>query len=141
VRFVLAGLLLVLILSPASAEAARSCRSGTAQGFVVIRSDPEYLVGTIPSTFRSNPIYFQRRYNCRHRSAYVRRVDLGVYEVRFPGLSRRVPQATAISQEGISASAQAFGDVYRVTLRGPYTLDASRDILARRDVPFALVIF
>jgi hypothetical protein len=116
-----------------------ACQYGRVQGFVSIRNDPEYLIGTVPSQFTGSFRFFQRRYNCTGRRVEVRRVDLGVYDVRFPGLHRRSVVASAVSQEGVSVSAQPFGkDTYRVALRGPIVRE---NVLVRRDVAFTIAIF
>jgi hypothetical protein len=97
------------------------------------------LVGTIPSVFNSNPVYFVRRYNCEGRSAFVRRVSLGIYDVRFPGLNPRAVIATAMSDEGVSASAFPLADgIVRIALRGPIV---GNDVMSRRDVPFSVVVY
>ena len=115
------------------------CQFGRVQGFVAMRANPQYLVGTVPPHFSDNPRYFSQRYNCMHRSAAIRRVDVGTYDVRFPGLSGKAAFATAISDEGIAASAEQIAPtIYRVSLRGPYI---SNNVLVRRDVAFSLAVF
>ena len=94
-------------------------------------------MGQLPSEFTSKNRYFQRRWNCTGRQVYARRVDLGVYEVQFPGLPWRAPVVSALSQEGVTASVYVFGDVYRVALRGPLS---GEDVAIRRDVPFSIAI-
>jgi hypothetical protein len=119
------------------AGAPQACRSGDAQGFAAIRDDPPNVAGNIPNRFTRDPQYFSRRYNCTGGHVYARRLDLGVYEVRFPGLPGRAPVVSALSQEGVTASVFVFDDVYRIALRGPL---AGEDIARRRDVPFAIAI-
>lgn len=118
---------------------ARGCRTGEARAFVAIRQDPAYLVGTIPATFTEEAAFFQRRYNCTGQSAAVRRVDEGIYDVRLRGLIPRLALASAISDEGVSASVLPLGnDTVRVALRGPLRGNA---IASRRDVAFSLVVY
>lgn len=138
------GLLAVAVLLGSltlSSEASHiGCHTGQAAGFVTIRSDPPSLVTTIPSQFRGDAGFFFRRYNCTGRSAQVRRVDLGVYEIRFPGLQGRLALVSAISEEGISASVHPLEDgVYRVALRGP--IQGISELAARRDVAFSIVVY
>ena len=115
------------------------CHTGNALGFVSIRSDPAELVGQIPSRFTSDVGYFSSRYNCTGQNVQARRVDQGVYDVRFPGLVVRVAVADAISTEGISTSVQLLGDgMVRVSLRGPL---GGSDVASRRDVAFNVVIY
>lgn len=115
------------------------CHTGNALGFVAIRSDPAELVGQIPSRFTSDPGYFSSRYNCTGRNVQARRVDQGIYDVRFPGIVVRVAVADAISTEGVSTSVQHLGDgVVRIALRGPL---GGSDVAARRDVAFNVVVY
>lgn len=115
------------------------CHTGNAQGFVAIREDPAELVGTLPSRFTSDPRFFSTRYNCMGRSVQARRVDQGIYDVRFPGVNVRMAIADAISQEGVSTSVQPLTDgIVRVSLRGPLF---GNDVASRRDVAFGVVVF
>ena len=136
---IVAALALVLLVASYAESATPACKRGSAQAFVAIQPDPNYLVGTIPSVFNSNPAYFVRRYNCEGRSAFVRRVSLGIYDVRFPGLNPRAVIATAMSDEGVSASAFPLADgIVRIALRGPIV---GNDVMSRRDVPFSVVVY
>lgn len=122
-----------------SASESNRCPTGQAHGLAAISHDPSYLVGTIPSTFQKNPRYFFQRYNCLGRSAEVRRLDEGVYEVHFPGLRIRLALVSAISDEGVSASYFPVGQgIVRVVLRGPLS---GEPIAQRRDVAFSVVVF
>lgn len=122
-------------------ESAPPCRFGRVQGFMSIRADPAYLVGTIPSRFTGQARYFSRRYNCKGYDVHIRRVDTGIYDVQFVGLGFRLALTTAISQEGVAASVQPLPDsTYRVALRGPLVND-NGTLLERRDIPFSLAIF
>ena len=75
---------------------------------------------------------------CKGGSAQVRRVDEGVYEVRFPQVSARLALVTATSDEGVTSSAIVFGSTVRVALRGPLH---GPDLMERRDVPFVVVVY
>lgn len=134
----------LLVLAVASSDAAQvstaGCVYGRAQAFAAIRANPPYLVGTIPREFTSDTGFFSRRYNCKRTGVQVRRIDLGIYDVRFPELSYRLALVSAISQEGVASSVAVFDNgIYRVTLRGPVV--ANNDVLVRRDVPFSIVAF
>lgn len=133
-------IVLVILLVPGIASPVTpNCQFGRVQGFVQIRDNPDYLVGTIPSTFTSDARFFSRRYNCKRLSAEVRRVDLGTYDVRLPGLGNRAVFVSAVSLDGVSTSAaQVSLGVYRVVLRGPLVRN---DVLVLRDMAFALAVF
>ena len=126
------------VVSQAQADHLR-CHTGNALGFVAIKADPPHLVGTLPGRFTGNPDYFEVRYNCSGQSVHARRVALGLYDIRFPGINPRIAVADAISSEGVSTSVQPLADgIVRVSLRGPL---AGADVASRRDVPFSVVVF
>ena len=115
------------------------CHTGNVSGFVALREDPAELVGTLPSRFTADARFFSTRYNCMGRSVQARRVDQGLYEVRFPGVNVKMATADAISQEGISTSVLPITDgIVRVSLRGPLS---GNDVATRRDVAFGVVVF
>lgn len=138
VALALALLIALGLIGTSAAVSGPTCVYGRVQGFISIRSDPVYLVGTIPNQFTANADYFARRYNCKRKAPQVRRVDLGVYDVRFSELGNRAPIATAFT-DGVVASVQGLDDgTYRVYLRGPVVQNG---VLIRRDVPFSLAVF
>ena len=132
-------LLLGLVTIGAVQSAPAVCDAGEARAFVALQDNPNYLAGTIPASFTGDSLYFARRYNCRGGGVQVRRVGLGSYEVRFPSQRPVLALATAISDEGITASVFPLGnDTVRVSLRGPL---GGLDVATRRDVAFSVVIF
>lgn len=135
-----AGVILILGTVSYGTAAPRGprCTFGRALAFAAIRRDPPYLVGDIPNHFTSDSRYFSRRYDCRGESVEVRRVDLGVYDVRFTGVTSSVVQVTALSDEGVTASAFPRDGFIRVALRGPIS---GNNVATRRDVAFSLVVF
>ena len=141
-KFALLVVVSLLVVGVADGNAASHqapCLYGRVQSFASIRANPPYLVGTIPSRFTGKHSYFSRRYNCKKQGVLVRRVDLGVYDVRFPGLRYRTAVVSAISQEGVTASVYAWDNAtYRVVLRGPLS---DNNALIRRDVPFSIATY
>lgn len=133
-----AAILLLGTISYAGAGPNPGCMTGRARAFIAISADPPYLVGDIPNHFTFDQRYFSRRYNCKGQSAAVRRVDLGLYDVRFPGISSHAIQATALSDEGVTASAYPEDGFIRVALRGPLS---GNNVAARRDVAFSIAVF
>lgn len=134
------GLVLVIVLAITTRVGSSiQCPRGGAQGFVAIKTDPSFLPGTIPARFTDDARYFSRRFNCRGASAQVRRVDLGIYDVRFPKLDPQAVVADALSDEGISSSALPLSDgIVRIVFRGPL---AGSDVASRRDVAFSVVVY
>lgn len=133
----LAVMAIVIVAYGGAAE--NRCVTGRAAGFVSIQHDPPFLVGTIPTRFTSQQIFFSRRYSCLGNPPEVRRVDLGFYDVRFPGMPQKVAISDAISDDAVSSAVQYLGDgIYRVSLRGPIV---GEEVISRRDVSFSLVLY
>lgn len=136
----LAGVALGVMLAAAASEAAHlRCHTGDAKGWAATRPEPQDLVYGMPTSFTSDPVYFESRYNCKRRSVFVRRLSLGTYEVLFPGLTPHAVVVSPISEEGVSASYHNLRDgVIRLTFRGPLS---GETVAARRDVAFSVVVF
>lgn len=127
-------LTLAFLITYSATEARNNpCPAGTAKAFVAMNKQP-FLIGRLPNKFTPEPAFFGRRYNCKNQEIMAKRIDDGVYDILIPGVTARVYVATAINQEGTSASAYYLGNsVYRVVLRGPGP--------PLRDVAFSLVVF
>lgn len=141
-KYVLAFVLAGVLLGPLtlSGTTASRCATGDALAFAAIRTSPTHLAGQIPSLYTGKARYFGRRYNCTGGGVEVRRLGLGLYNIRFPGLNPRVVLVSALVQEGTSASALPLGDnSIHVVLRGPGV--GEDGTLTKRDVPFAIAVF
>jgi hypothetical protein len=133
VGIIVVAVLAIFITYSATGASTHRCGTGTAKAFLVINKEP-FLAGRIPNQYTSSPQYFGRKYNCQGGSIEVKRVDLGTYDVRLEGITARVVHVTAMSAEGVSASALYLGgSVYRVVMRGPGP--------QLRDVAFSLAVF
>jgi hypothetical protein len=115
------------------------CGGGLVKGYAAIKDDPQYLVGTLPSKYTRDSNFFAVRYNCEGGSVLARRLDLGTYDVMFPGLSIRMALVTVITDEGAYASAQVVNtNQVRVLIRGA-RIDG--DVPFRRDYPFSIAVY
>ena len=75
---------------------------------------------------------FGRRFNCTGRAVQVRRLGIGIYEVRFAG--NAAPNAIASAGSGVQASADRIGaGVYRVSVYPAGRADPG-------DLPFLVVL-
>jgi hypothetical protein len=131
---VIAFLVVILIVAKIAYGAdQQNCKTGQTSGFVAMNPQP-FLIGQMPSTFTKDSRYFQTKYNCKHQDVFVRRVDQGQYDVKFPNIKIRVAIATAISDEGVAASTYPIDTVtQRVVMRGPSGI--------LRDVAFSVVVY
>jgi len=107
------------------------CQPGAVRGFVSVTGDPTKGIANIGDQFTSAKGSFAQRFNCVGSAAQARRVDTGVYEVRFPGNSSQTAIASAATAE---TTVQFVGGVFRVSLWVPGRQDAI-------DTPFVVVAF
>jgi hypothetical protein len=116
--------------SPAAALA--RCGNGSVRGVAVVTGIPSQGIANLPGTFTSTRTYFGRKYNCSGKAVQARRVEMGVFEVRFVGVS------------GGSAVASAGNDAVTSVQAGPngtfsvIVHPAGRD--DRSDLPFTIVV-
>jgi hypothetical protein len=115
----------------ASAPQAR-CANGNVRGIAVVTGIASQGMANFPDKFTSAGNLFSRKYNCAGKAVQARRVDTGVFEVRFVGVS------------GGSAVASASGDAIATAQAGPNGTfsvimhPAGRD--DRADIPFTVVV-
>jgi hypothetical protein len=82
--------------------AQQRCANGAVRGIAYVTGNPTMGIANIPGTFTSAGVLFGRKFNCNGRGIQVRRVSLGVFEVRFVG------------NPASSAVASGVGDAYAV---------------------------
>lgn len=115
------------------------CKVGNVRGFAHVRGDPRIGIGSLDSVFTSQQDQFAMRYNCRGIPVQARRIDEGLYEVRFPNNPARVAGVTAVNAQGASGSAYFNGDGrFVVSVRGPIV---ENNVLQPRELPFYIIVF
>jgi hypothetical protein len=98
--------------SAAASQAA--CAQGNVRGVAHVTGGPNG-VANIPGNFTGANALFGRKFNCTRRAVQVRRLGIGVYEVRFVG--NGAPNVLASGGSGIQASAERVAaGVYRVSV-------------------------
>jgi hypothetical protein len=88
------------------------CASGAVRGIATVVGDGAGIAN-VPDTFTSRKTLFSRTFNCAGHGVQVRRVSIGVFEVRFVGNSAPTALATGIAGGEGSAELVAPG-VFRV---------------------------
>jgi hypothetical protein len=107
------------------------CQPGAVRGFVAVNGDPAKGIANIGDTFTSARPAVGVRFNCAGGAPQARRVNVGVYEVRFAGNAGQVAAASAGTAETTVA---ALGSgVFRVSLWVPGRQDAI-------DTPFTVMV-
>jgi hypothetical protein len=112
--------------------AQQRCANGAVRGIAVVTGIPSQGIANLPGDFTGAGKYFGRKFNCTGRAVQARRLEAGVFEVRFVGVA------------GASAVASATGDAYadvEPTPGGAFRVvmhPAGRDDKA--DLPFTVVV-
>ena len=107
------------------------CAPGAVRGFIAVNGDPAKGLANIGDQYTSARPAVGVRFNCAGAAPQARRVNTGVYEVRFAGNGAQVALASAGAAE--TTVAALGGGVFRVSLWVPGRQDAV-------DTPFQVVI-
>ena len=107
------------------------CQPGAVRGFIAVSGDPAKGIANLPDTFTSARPEVGVRFNCAGAAPQARRVNVGVYEVRFPGTAGQVAAASAPSAE--TTIGYVGGGVFRISLWVPGRQDAV-------DTPFTVLV-
>jgi len=107
------------------------CAPGAVRGFIAVNGDPTKGIANIGDQYTSAKPAVGVRFNCAGAAPQARRVNTGVYEVRFAGNGAQVALASAGQAE--TTVAALGGGVFRVSLWVPGRQDAV-------DTPFQVVI-
>ena len=108
------------------------CANGAVRGFIAVNGDPTKGIANIGDQYTSAKPAVGVRFNCAGAAPQARRVNTGVYEVRFPGNASQVAAASAGAAE--TTVAAVGGGVFRVSLWVPGRQDAV-------DTPFQVIAF
>ena len=108
-----------LAISDAVKPQAR-CASGAVRGIVAVTGSASGMAN-IPDQFSNNKALFARAFTCTGGAPEVRRISVGVYEVRFPG---NPVQSAVVSGSGAESWLTPMpGGVFRVGLHVPGRAD------------------
>ncbi|HET9438035.1 MAG TPA: hypothetical protein VFO64_07520 [Gaiellaceae bacterium] len=116
----------------APAVAQQRCTNGAVRGIAVVTGIPSQGIANFPDAFTSARNLFARRFNCTGKAVQARRVEAGVFEVRFVGISGASGVGSAVSDAYTTVEALP-GGVFRVIMH-----PAGRD--DRADLPFTVVV-
>ena len=107
------------------------CQPGAVRGYIVVNGEPTKGIANIGDVFTSSRSVIGGRFNCSGPAPQARRVNTGVYEVRFGGNGGQVAVA---SSAGAETTVQAMGGgVFRIGLWVPGRQDAV-------DTPFSVIL-
>ena len=94
------------------------CANGAVRGVAVVTGDPSKGIANIPDQFTSAANVFARRFNCSRRGVQVRRLEIGVYEIRFVGNAATTALVGGLGG-GYASADPARGGVFRVAVYPP----------------------
>ncbi len=98
------------------------CQPGAVRGYVAVNGDPAKGMANFPDQFTSAKPLIGARFNCSGGAPQARRVNAGVYEVRFPGNASQVAMASSAAAE--TTIGYVGGGVFRINLWVPGRQDA-----------------
>jgi len=111
--------------------AQQRCTNGAVRGVATVTGTSAGMAN-IPDRFTSAGNLFGRRFNCTGKAVQVRRVETGVFEVRFVGVAGASGVGSG-SGDTYAAVEPAAGGAFRVTMH-----PAGRD--DRIDAAFTIVV-
>jgi hypothetical protein len=116
--------------SPTVAQ--QRCTNGAVRGIATVTGDPSKGIANVPDQFSGAAVLFARRFNCTGRGVQVRRLEIGVYEVRF--VNNTAPSAVATGHGFFSATVETVSPgTFRIRVQdvgradendGPFTVVA-----------------
>lgn len=112
--------------------AQQRCTNGAVRGIAVVTGIASQGMANFPDSFTGAGKLFGRKFNCTGRAVQARRVEAGVFEVRFVGISGASGVGSAPGDVYTTVEAAA-GGVFRVIMH-----PAGRD--DRIDTSFTLVV-
>jgi hypothetical protein len=98
------------------------CQPGAVRGYIVVSGDPAKGMANMPDAFTSRKPEIGAKFNCAGGAPQARRVNVGVYEVRFPGNATQVAAASSLAAE--TTVGYVGGGVFRISLWVPGRQDA-----------------
>ena len=117
------------IQSPSVAQ--QRCTNGAVRGVAAVTGTSAGMAN-IPDSFTSAGALFGRKFNCTRKAVQVRRVEAGVFEVRFVGITGASGVGSSVNDAYADVEPAAAG-TFKVTLH-----PAGRDDKA--DLPFTIVV-
>lgn len=98
------------------------CQPGAVRGYIAVNGDPAKGIANLPDQFTSAKPEVGARFNCAGAAPQARRVNVGVYEVRFPGNATQIAAASSATAE--TTIGYVGGGVFRINLWVPGRQDA-----------------
>lgn len=133
---ILAGLALFFALGGSAIAVSNAvkpqprCAPGAVRGFIAVNGDPAKGIANLGDQFTSAAPAIGVRFNCNRGAPQARRLDRGVFEVRFPNSASELAVVSAGTAE--TTIGRLGPGLFRITLWVPGRQDAV-------DTPFQVV--
>ena len=115
-----------------SSVAQQRCANGAVRGIATVTGIASQGMANFPDTFTGAGNLFSRKFNCTGKAVQARRVEAGVFEVRFVGVPGASAVASAVSDDAYATVRNGAGGAFIVTMH-----PAGRD--DRADLAFTIV--
>ena len=112
--------------------AQQRCANGAIRGIATVTGIASQGIANFPDKFTSANALFARKFNCTGKGVQARRVEAGVFEVRFVGISGASAVASAVVDDSYATVRNGSGGSFIVTMH-----PAGRD--DRADQAFTLI--
>jgi hypothetical protein len=119
------------IQSPSVAQ--QRCANGAVRGIATVTGIASQGMANFPDRFTSAGNLISRKFNCTGKAVQARRVEAGVFEVRFVGVSGGSAVGSAVSDDAYATVRNGAGGSFIVTMH-----PAGRD--DRADLAFTLIV-
>ena len=117
----------------APSVAQQRCANGAVRGIAVVTGIASQGIANFPDSFTAPAISSRRKFNCTGKAVQARRVEAGVFEVRFVGISGASGVGSADGETRTRRCKRHRAASFRVTMH-----PAGRD--DKVDLPFTLVV-
>jgi len=122
-----------------TAAAQPRCAQGAVRGIAIVQGEPLKGIANMSDQFSANPTFFARKFNCSGGAVQTRRVNTGVYEVKFVGNAAPTALVSATAQDGSSAAVYRLPDgTFQISTRGGTT---NQGQFVLHDTGFAIIVF
>ena len=118
------------IASPSVAQ--QRCTNGAIRGIATVTGIASQGIANFPDKFTSANALFARKFNCTGKAVQARRVEAGVFEVRFIGIAGASAVGSAVADDAYATVRSGSGGSFIVTMH-----PAGRD--DRADMAFTLI--
>lgn len=112
--------------------AQQRCANGAIRGIATVTGIASHGMANFPDRFTSANNLFARKFNCTGKAVQARRVESGVFEVRFVGISGATAVGSAVVDDAYATVRNGSGGSFIVTMH-----PAGRD--DRADLAFTLI--